>query len=84
MRMLPFAEAALLSATGLPTVGVLETLEYDLKKPVLSSNQASLRRALRLASIRQARHGFWELVEGNLGGLYREPMRGHHGSALQA
>src|SRR5262249_57184563 len=44
----PDADAVLLSGTGLPTVGVLELLERDLGKPVISSNQASLWRALRL------------------------------------
>ena len=40
------ADAVLLSGTGLPTVGMLETLEQDLGKPVISSNQALLWRAL--------------------------------------
>jgi maleate isomerase len=58
----PDAEAVFLSGTGLPTVGVLETLEQDLKKPVLSSNQASLWQALRLAGVRQAITGFGSLL----------------------
>src|SRR4029077_5560019 len=45
----PDAQAVLLSGTGLPTVAVLETLERLLGKPVISSNQACLWRALRLA-----------------------------------
>jgi maleate isomerase len=58
----PDAEAVFLSGTGLPTVAVLETLEQDLKKPVLSSNQASLWQALRLAGVRQAIPGFGSLL----------------------
>jgi maleate cis-trans isomerase len=58
----PDADAVLLSGTGLPTVGVLETLEQDLKKPVISSNQASLWQALRLAGVRQAISGFGSLL----------------------
>lgn len=58
----PEAEAVFLSGTGLPTVGVLEMLEQDLKKPVLSSNQASLWQALRLAGVRQAMAGFGSLL----------------------
>ena len=58
----PDAEAVLLSGTGLPTVRVLDTLEQDLKKPVLSSNQASLWLALRLAGVRQAITGFGSLL----------------------
>jgi maleate cis-trans isomerase len=58
----PAAEAVLLSGTGLPTVGVLETLEQDLKKPVISSNQASLWQALRLAGVHQPVDGFGRLL----------------------
>lgn len=58
----PDAEAVFLSGTGLPTVGVLEMLEQDLNKPVLSSNQASLWQALRLAGVRQAIPGFGSLM----------------------
>jgi len=60
----PDAEAVFLSGTGLPTVGVLETLEQDLKKPVISSNQASLWQALRRAGVRQAVTGFGSLLRG--------------------
>jgi maleate isomerase len=58
----PDAEAVFLSGTGLPTVGVLETLEQDLNKPVLSSNQAALWQALRVAGVRQAITGFGSLL----------------------
>jgi maleate isomerase len=58
----PDADAVFLSGTGLPTVGVLETLEQDLKKPVISSNQASLWQALRQAGVRQAIPGFGQLL----------------------
>jgi maleate cis-trans isomerase len=57
----PDAEAVFLSGTGLPTIGVLEVLEQDLRKPVISSAQASLWRALRLAGVRQAVPGFGRL-----------------------
>jgi maleate cis-trans isomerase len=58
----PDAQAVLLSGTGLPTVAVLESLERDLGKPVISSNQASLWRALRLAGVRDAVAGFGRLL----------------------
>lgn len=60
----PEAQAVLLSGTGLPTVGVLERLERELGKPVISSNQACLWRALRLAGVAEPVTGF--------GGLLRE------------
>lgn len=58
----PDADAVLLSGTGLPTVGVLELLERDLGKPVISSNQASLWRALRLAGVHEPVAGFGRLL----------------------
>jgi len=58
----PNADAVLLSGTGLPTVGVLDLLEHDLGKPVISSNQASLWRALRLAGVREPVAGFGRLL----------------------
>ena len=58
----PDAQAVLLSGTGLPTVAMLETLERDLGKPVISSNQACLWRALRLAGVREAIAGFGRLL----------------------
>jgi maleate isomerase len=60
----PGADAVLLSGTGLPTVGVLEVLERDLGKPVISSNQASLWKALQLAGVRESIGGFGRLLSG--------------------
>lgn len=56
------ADAVLISGTGLPTVGVLERLEQDLGKPVISSNQAALWRALRVAGVREPVPGFGRLL----------------------
>jgi len=58
----PRADAVLLSGTGLPTVDVLERLEHDLGKPVISSMQASFWRALRLAGIGEPVQGFGRLL----------------------
>jgi maleate isomerase len=58
----PDADAVLLSGTGLPTIGVLELLERDLGKPVISSNQASLWRALRMAGVREPITGFGRVL----------------------
>jgi len=58
----PEAQAVLLSGTGLPTVAVLEALERDLGKPVISSNQACLWRALRLAGVGDAVSGYGRLL----------------------
>jgi len=52
------AEAVFLSGTGMPTVTVLEALEQDLGKPVISSASAMMWHALRLA-------GVGEPIQGN-------------------
>lgn len=58
----PDADAVLLSGTGLPTVGVLERLERELRKPVVSSTQACLWQALRVGGRRQPIAGFGRLL----------------------
>jgi maleate cis-trans isomerase len=58
----PEAQAVLISGTGLPTVGALEPLERELGKPVVSSNQACLWRALRLAGVSEPVTGFGRLL----------------------
>src|SRR5437879_3578600 len=56
------ADAVLLSGTGLPTIGVLDRLERDLGKPVISSIQACLWQALRVAGRRPVIEGFGRLL----------------------
>lgn len=48
------ADALLLSCTDFPTLPLIDRLEADLGVPVLSSNTATLWRALRLAGIEDA------------------------------
>ena len=36
---------------GLPTLGVIDILEQDLGKPVISSNQVTLWKLLRMAGV---------------------------------
>jgi len=47
------ADAVFLSCTALPALSVVEALEARLGKPVVTSNQASLWHALRLAGVAQ-------------------------------
>jgi maleate cis-trans isomerase len=56
------ADGVLLSGTGMPTVGVLAELERELDKPVVSSNQALLWQALRVAGVPRAIPGFGRLL----------------------
>jgi maleate isomerase len=56
------AEAVFLSGTGMPTVSVLEVLEQDLGKPVISSASAMMWHALRLAGVGQPITGYDRLL----------------------
>jgi maleate cis-trans isomerase len=56
------ADAVFLSGTGLPTLPVLEMLEQDLAKPVISSASAMMWHALRLAGVRQRIPGYGRLL----------------------
>ena len=58
----PEAEAVFLTGTGMPTLPVLEALEQDLGKPVISSNSAMMWHALRLAGVRQPVTGYGRLL----------------------
>ena len=56
------AEAVFLSGTGMPTVSVLEALEQDLGKPVISSASAMMWHALRLTGVGQPITGYGRLL----------------------
>ena len=58
----PDAEAVFLTGTGMPTVSVIEALEEDLGKPVVSSNSAAMWHALRLAGVRRPIPGCGRLL----------------------
>jgi maleate isomerase len=59
------AEAVFLSGTGMPTIPVLELLEQDLGKPVISSASAMMWYALRLAGVRHPIPGYGRLLTLN-------------------
>ena len=56
------AEAVFLTGTGLPTLPVLQALEEDLDKPVISSGSAMMWHALRLAGVREIVPGYGRLL----------------------
>jgi maleate isomerase len=58
----PEAQAVFLSGTGMPTVPVLEMLETDLQKPVISSNAAMMWLALRACGVNQPVAGYGRLL----------------------
>jgi maleate cis-trans isomerase len=56
------AQAVFLSGTGMPTLPVLEMLETDLGKPVISSNLAMMWHALRVAGVGAKIAGYGRLL----------------------
>ncbi|HEX6443312.1 MAG TPA: hypothetical protein VF007_14065 [Stellaceae bacterium] len=56
------AQAVFLTGTGLPTLPVLQALEDDLGKPVISSASATMWHALRLAGVREIIPGYGRLL----------------------
>ena len=59
----PEAEAIFVSCTNLHAVGIIRELEADLRKPVVTSNQASAWECLRLAGVHERVSGFGVLLE---------------------
>jgi len=57
------ADGVLLGGTGFRCVGILDALEQDLQRPVISANQASLWHCLRRAGIRAGVAGYGKLLE---------------------
>ena len=45
------AQAVFLSGVGMPTISIIEALERDLGKPVISATSATMWQALRLAGV---------------------------------
>ena len=58
----PEAEAVFLSGTGMPTLPVIEMLEQDLRKPVISSASAMMWHALRSCGVGQPIPGYGRLL----------------------
>jgi maleate isomerase len=60
----PEAEAVFLSRTGMPTLGMLQVLEDDLGKPVVSASSAMMWNALRIAGVSSPKPGYGRLLAG--------------------
>ena len=58
----PESQAVFISCVNLHTVEIIDQLESDLKKPVITSNQATLWNILRLADIQDKVEGFGQLL----------------------
>jgi maleate cis-trans isomerase len=57
----PEAEAVFLSGTGMPTLEILQALEDNLGKPVISANGAMMWNALRIAGVSTVIPGYGRL-----------------------
>ena len=60
----PDAEVIFLSGVGMPTVEVLDALEKDLGKPVISSVAAMMWNCLRIAGVQPVIPGYGRLLAG--------------------
>jgi maleate isomerase len=58
----PQVDAVFLSGLGMPTIPILETLEQDLGKPVISAASAMMWNALQLAGVRSSVPGYGRLL----------------------
>jgi maleate cis-trans isomerase len=58
----PDADTILISGTGLPTLGAIERLEHDLHKPVVTSQTATLWRALHTLNLSAPLKGYGRLL----------------------
>jgi maleate isomerase len=56
------ADGVLIAGTGFRCVAILDALERDLKRPVVSANQASLWRCLRMAGVHAQVTGYGSLL----------------------
>ena len=59
------AEGLLISGTGLPTSGILQRLEDDLGKPVITGQTAALWQALRVSGVTTNVNGYGRLLAGD-------------------
>ena len=56
------ADGVLIAGTGFRCVGILDALEQDLRRPVVSANQASLWQCLRLSGVHTPIRGYGNLL----------------------
>jgi maleate isomerase len=61
----PEADGVFISCTNFRTIEIIQALEKNLGKPVVTSNQASLAMALREMGIQEKITGFGSLLEGS-------------------
>jgi maleate isomerase len=58
------ADGMLILGTGFRCVSIIEALERDLARPVITANQASLWHCLKLAGVKAEIEGYGQLLRG--------------------
>ena len=58
----PESEAVFISCTNLHTFEVIDKLEHDLQKPIITSNQATVWNMLRMAGVNDKIEGYGQLL----------------------
>jgi len=61
------AQGILISCTDLQAIPVIESLEQEIRKPVISSNQATLWKLMLLSGVHIAIKGYGRLLRENIG-----------------
>ena len=61
----PLSDAAFLSCTAIRAVEAIDAIEEDIKKPVITSNQAMVWHALRKLNITERPKGYGMLMSLN-------------------
>ena len=57
------ADGVLIAGTGFRCIAILDALEKDLKRPIISANQASLWNCLRLSGVHSEIMGYGNLLK---------------------
>ena len=61
----PEANSVFIACTGFPTIDIIEKLEADLGKPVITANQVTFWNALRIANIHDSIDGYGVLLKNH-------------------
>jgi len=59
----PESEAIFISCVTLHTIKIIEVLEHDLRKPIITSNQATMWNLLKLAGVNEKIEGYGQLLK---------------------
>ena len=59
----PESEAIFISCVTLHTIEIIEALEHDLGKPIITSNQVTMWNLLKLAGVNEKIEGYGQLLK---------------------